>query len=29
MERGKDSITDPEKYMADPSEYMIKKNIYK
>ena len=29
MERGKDSIADPEKYMADPSEYMMKKNIYK
>lgn len=29
MEKGKDSLTDPEKYMTDPSEYMIKKNIYK
>lgn len=29
FESGKDSLTDPEKYMKNPSEYMIKKNIYK
>jgi len=29
MEMGKDTIIDPEKYMEDPSEYMIKMNIYK
>lgn len=29
MEIGKDSIPDPEKYMEDPTEYMIKMNIYK
>jgi antitoxin component YwqK of YwqJK toxin-antitoxin module len=29
MEMGKDSIIDPEKYMEDPSEYMIKMKIYK
>ena len=28
MEEGKDSLNDPEKYMADPSEYMMKKKIY-
>jgi len=29
MEMGKDTIIDPEKYMDDPTEYMMKKNIYK
>lgn len=29
MEKGKDSLVDPEKYMQNPSEYMIKKNINK
>ncbi len=29
LERGKDGITDPEKYIEDPSEYMQKMNIYK
>jgi antitoxin component YwqK of YwqJK toxin-antitoxin module len=29
MEVGKDSVPDPEKYMQDPSEYMLKMNIYK
>lgn len=29
IEVGKDSIIDPEKYMKDPSEYMIKMNVYK
>lgn len=29
MESGKDSVVDPEKYVEDPSEYMLKKNIYK
>jgi antitoxin component YwqK of YwqJK toxin-antitoxin module len=29
MEKGKDSIVDPEKYIQNPSEYMIKKNINK
>ncbi|GAB1450800.1 hypothetical protein MASR2M47_08560 [Draconibacterium sp.] len=27
MESGKDSLIDPEKYMQDPSEYMMKKII--
>jgi antitoxin component YwqK of YwqJK toxin-antitoxin module len=29
MEKGKDMLVDPEKYMQDPSEYMIKKNMNK
>jgi antitoxin component YwqK of YwqJK toxin-antitoxin module len=29
MEKGKDSLIDPEKYMQDPSEYMMKKIINK
>jgi hypothetical protein len=29
MEVGKDTLIDPEKYMEDPSEYMMKMNIYK
>ncbi|MCA1759000.1 MAG: hypothetical protein LC658_04445, partial [Bacteroidales bacterium] len=29
MEIGKDTLVDPEKYMEDPSEYMMKMNIYK
>lgn len=29
MEKGKDSVIDPEKYMEDPSEYMLKMNICK
>jgi antitoxin component YwqK of YwqJK toxin-antitoxin module len=29
MEMGKDTITDPEKYMENPSEYMLKMHIYK
>jgi hypothetical protein len=29
MEKGKDSIVDPEKYIQNPSEYMIKKNVNK
>jgi antitoxin component YwqK of YwqJK toxin-antitoxin module len=29
MEVRKDSVPDPEKYMQDPSEYMLKMNIYK
>ncbi len=28
MEKGKDTITDPEKFMQDPSEYMRKMKIY-
>jgi antitoxin component YwqK of YwqJK toxin-antitoxin module len=29
MEEGKEKLIDPEKYMEDPSEYMMKMNIYK
>jgi antitoxin component YwqK of YwqJK toxin-antitoxin module len=29
MEKGKDTVIDPEKYIADPSEYMQKANILK
>ncbi len=29
MEKGKDSIVDPEKYIEDPTGYMIKMNIHK
>jgi antitoxin component YwqK of YwqJK toxin-antitoxin module len=29
LEKNKGSIVDPEKFTQDPSEYMIKKNIYK
>ena len=29
IEKGKDSVTDPEKFMEDPSEYMRKKKIYR
>lgn len=29
MEKGKDSLMDPERYLDNPSEYMMKKNIYK
>jgi hypothetical protein len=29
MEEGKDTLVDPEKYMEDPSEFMMKMNIYK
>lgn len=29
MEKGKDSVIDPEKYISDPSEYMQKANILK
>lgn len=29
MEKGKGSIIDPEKYMDNPSEYMMKMNIYR
>jgi len=29
MEKGKYSLVDPEKYMQNPSEYMLKKNINK
>jgi antitoxin component YwqK of YwqJK toxin-antitoxin module len=28
MELGKDTLSDPEKYMADPTEYMMKKRIF-
>jgi hypothetical protein len=29
MEKGKGTIIDPEKYMDNPSEYMMKMNIYR
>jgi antitoxin component YwqK of YwqJK toxin-antitoxin module len=29
MEKGKELVTDPEKYISDPSEYMQKENILK
>ena len=29
MEKGKNTIIDPEKYMDNPSEYMMKMNIYR
>ena len=28
MEKGKELLSDPEKYMADPTEYMMKKKIF-
>jgi hypothetical protein len=29
MEKGKENVVDPEKYIEDPSEYMRKTNTYK
>ena len=29
MEKGKENIIDPEKYISNPSEYMMKMNIYR
>ena len=29
FESGKDALTDPEKYIDDPAEYMMKKHVYK
>ena len=29
LEQGKDTLTDPEKYIENPSEFMMKKNIYR
>jgi hypothetical protein len=29
MEVGKDTLVDPEKFMENPSDYMMKMNIYK
>ena len=29
FEKDKDQAIDPEKYLDDPSEYMMKKNVYR
>jgi hypothetical protein len=29
MEVGKDTLVDPEKFMENPSDYMMKMNIYR